>query len=329
MNNTLLKQSRYFLSFAALSLIGCSDSNNNKQPSTDVTPTATQISAEEFSKIDFTGTWNRSFIFDSTKEVNVKVNDVDTPALESRTDSYFDVISAEKINETSTLIKYCDSLPAKSTEISPANNIIINSTSDNSVEPSEISNTAEYYKVSDDHYRVDLYANDKLYGYFELEKYSSLLVFDFGMFNFSMTDEVDLNASEDVCGKVNLSTVTLTDSRDDSITFNPMSRHFNSYSIGAPYENSFVTLKFSFINAIDQTTYTVTQDTSTTQLPVLVKISSPEFNTSSDVDTTTVINGKGGSVTIDSISDTSVIGYYDIILENDEALTGDFSFDIE
>jgi len=341
MAHTPLKKYRYFFIFAALSLIGCSGSDN-KQPSIEasnegnttlqaVSPTAIQISAEEFSNIDITGTWRRRLFFSSTKEVDLRVNGNDTPALKSRAGSFLDVIFVEQINETSTLTKYCDSLPAKLTEINPENNIIINDTSDSSSTPSENSRIAKkYYKISDKYYRIDFYTNDKLDGYFELEKHSSLLAFDFGMLSFFMSDRVDLNASEDVCGIVDLSTITFTDLPNDAITFDPISVHSNSYSISAPYEDSFVTLKMSFIGAIDKTTYTVTQDISDTELPVMVEISSPIFNTPpDDVDTTTVINGSTGVVTIGSISDTSVSGDYDITLENGEILVGNFSFEIK
>lgn len=338
MNYTLPKTNRYLFVCAVLSFFGCTDAHNNL-PSPDiedknnlgtqtVIPTAIQISSEEFNDTDFSGTWKRRFLFNATKEVNLTINGVDTSALETRGDSYFDVISIEQITETSTLIKYCDSLPAKLIEINPENSIVINSTNDDSTKPSKNSHIAQYYKITDDHYRIDLYTNDELDGYFELEKHSSLLDFDFGMFSFFMTDKADLNASYDVCGKANLSTVTLTDALDDAITFNPISAHLNSYSVNAPYENSFVTLKISFVSAINKATYNVTQDVSGTQTPVLVEISSPEFNTSPGVDTTTIINGREGLVTIDSISDTSVRGNYDLILENNEVLTGDFSFDL-
>lgn len=336
MANRLLKQYRHCFIFATLSLIGCSDAHN-KQPSIDTSnePTATQISSEEFSKVDFTGTWKRHFLFNSTKEVTLKSKDapaesgeVEILALESRTDSYFDVISVEQINETSTLIKYCDSLPAKLIEIDPENSIIIDSTSDSAITPSENNRISEYYRISDDHYRVDFYTNDKLDGYFELERSPSLSGFDFGMFSFSMSEKVDLNTSEDVCGIANLSTATLTDSLDDA-RFNPIPAHSNSYSINAPYEKSFVTLKLSFNSAIKEETYNVTQDTPSTELPVMVEISSPEFNASSDADTIIAINGREGLVRINAISDTSITGNYHITLENDAELKGDFYFDIK
>lgn len=339
MTNSLLKICRYFFILAMLSLIGCKDTHN-KQPSIDinnegsatiqaVAPTAIAISADEFRETDFTGTWKRRFILHSTKEISLKFGEIDTLALESRVDNYFDVIFIEQINETSVLIKYCDSLPAKLIEIDTENSIIIDSTSDNSIKPTENNRIAKYYKISDDHYRIDLYTNDKLSGYFELEKHPSLLAFDFGMFSFGMTDNVDLNASEDVCGIVDLSTVTLSDSLDDSVTFDPTSSQLNSYSISAPYEGSFVTFKLSFNSAIEKATYNVTQVASTAPLAVMVDISSPEFSASPDIGTTTVINGKSGLVTIDTISDTSIRGNYDLILENGAVLTGDFSFEIK
>jgi len=324
-----------------LFLIGCSDAHNNQpfieasnEGSTTlqvVSPTATQISAEEFSGADFTGIWKRRFILNSTKDVSISTNEEgNIPALESRTDSYLDVISVEQIDETSTRIKYCDSLPAKLIEIDPENSIVIDSTSDSATTPPENSRIAKHYKISDDHYRIDLYTNDNLDGYFELEKHSSLLAFDFGMFSYSMTNKAVLNASEHVCGKVSRSTVTLTDSLDDANTFNPISAQFNAYSISAPYENSFVTIEMSFIGEIKEAPYSVVKETPETTSQIKVLISSPEFNApSSGDDTTTAINGSTGSVTIGSISDTSVSGDYDITLENGEILTGNFSFEIK
>lgn len=339
MAHLLFKKYRYFFILAALSLSGCKDTHN-EQPSIDINDedgatlqaapsTALPISTDEFSGTDFTGTWKRHFIFHSTKEINLRFGEISTPALENRVDNYSDVIFVEQMNEESVLIKYCDSLPAKLIELNPENSIVIDSTNDNPSTSSENTRVAKYYRVSDHHYRIDLYTNDKLSGYFELEKNPSLLAFDFGMFSFVMTDRVDLDASENVCGKVDLSTVTLTDSLDDTVTFDPTSSHFNSYSVSAPYENSFVTLKLSFNRTVEKATYNVTQVASTTPLPVMVEISSPEFSTSSDLGTTTVINGSSGLVTIDSISDTSIRGNYDLTFENDAVLTGDFYFEIK
>jgi len=332
MNYTSPKKHRYFFVFAVLSIFGCSggssnptspDSSNGDNQNLEAIPVGTEISSETYSKINFTGTWKRHSLANSAKEVNLTVNGVDTRALETKAYESLDVIYVDQIDETSKLTKYCDSLPAKLVEGDPQNDI---AASTNQPEDNRIK---KYYKITDDHYRVDFYNNDKLDAYYELEKHSSLLEFDFGMFSFSMTNNTALDASQDVCGSVKRLTSTLTDTQDDDITFDSTSNYVNSYLVSAPYESSFIALNFIFTGAIKEATYDVVQGAPDTPSEIKVEISSPEFNAPpSSPDTTTAINGSTGVVTIGSISDTSVRGDYDITLENGEILVGNFSFDL-
>lgn len=190
-----------------------------------------------------------------------------------------------------------------------------------------VSETMDYIRVTDSHYRIE-YSCDNFFSYtLEFIKLYDQTEFNFGNLSFTSLLHEDLNATAGVCG-------TLTELRDVS-AFTPQPNNFGledhdknpkSFSVMGPYIGNRISIDFKFFSDIQVGSYTVV-DVPESNDEVHVVLSSVTFGGTPD--DPGFSHAESGVVNVTSIGTYSVTGTFEILTRDGDSMSGSFSFNIE
>lgn len=317
------------LTLSALTLTACGGSsdddtdNANKMsssPNNASGATFTKISANEFDVSMGSGVWRTSFYISTSEEMNEL-------GYEYRTD----------LEGTSTLVSILantDSGEPRSTEcdrsFSEDISVSLESETEDDLDLFLCDTKAEYdyFKASDNHYKIEFLCDEKIVSALSLKKLSDAEEFDFG--SITMTSDVyePINTSDGVCGGIMEYDFSLSGNVDgEQIGYdtNTTDIHF-----GTDYNGSHFFVEISLIGLGETGVYDVSpshgfedDDVSTASIDFY----SATFG-GTDQDPM-MLTGSTGIITVEALTSQSAKGSYDVETLSGANIKGSFEFLLE
>jgi hypothetical protein len=188
--------------------------------------------------------------------------------------------------------------------------------------------TAEYYRSSDNQeFVMVLYCSGEAFGRLDFRKLTDSTTFDQGTVAFSSGLYPDINMDTGVCGGLSdLETESAYTPSNPSFPDDTFAEY--SISFMAPYGDGDAWFEITFPEKPTSGNYEVIYASSGafTVGKAVVKMHTSNSALGGTPENPEVLDGVSGSVNVSSLSEYSAAGSFDLVMDNSDTLTGEFSF---
>jgi hypothetical protein len=245
-----------------------------------------------------------------------------------------DVQSIQFNSPTDVVISPCSANTALELDNDEFNEDLVNDATETSDELfCQSGSSYNYFKVSDDHYRIDWVCNGSALGSVEFERISNSSTFAQGSLSFTTNQAGGTLSSSEVCGGITQIDTTSTNSAgidlgDMGLGGALQDTSARNIHVAGTYDWGRVMFTFTFSETPVVGTYAVADSFSgSTTKQVTTTISSPVLGGTGQEPAS--LFASTGAVTINSISDTAANACFDLTTITGETFDGCFNFNLQ